>query len=360
MRTGQGTPLINIAWIDKLGRVTLARGVRPGGDVQSVYFPSSRLLWMLVARPHLPLDLTMPRHYVFASLDPSGAVHVAVGGKASWPIQTRSAMSFGGDWMPRGVFWTYNTFELLRPLGLNWVDARGDYHPPDQLALPFGGDPSMDMAPGSGPSLWTSVATHDSGNPLPDGIIRVDESRPAFRVRRYDLPAHVDVVGITQDEAGGYWFAYRDGRIAHIEARGSISTFRWQSRDDYPVAMVTATDRGVWVIGETTVDHFTAAGRLVSIASPGAWRTLRFPVAAVMSPCGVVWLSQTTGETTSELSSRRIPGVSQKGCMDAATIRWRSYTAGTRPEATSRGHTSIRSRAARHTSRAGSLRTLPV
>ena len=318
---------IDIAWIDRRGAVTLQRHLSFGGDVQSVYASSDQELWLLVARPRLAYTLVARRHYVYVSLSKNGKVHEVVATKAAqWPIQKRSWMSYGGLWMSHGVYWTYNTFEVLRPIGLNWATLKGKFNI-NNMFSPFVGNVSPSIAPGQGPSVWTLVNADAAGlvdvhgNPFADAVFRFDVSSALPQARHYSLAPQSNAQEITEDIEGGMWFAYRDGRLGRVDASGALDTYRWRKNyDGYPTALMTAPNRGVWVIGEDDIEHYTKNGKVAQYLLPIALRNVPRGLSAVVSPCGIFWFRRSTDDYAGVLSSWRIPGVAKKGCIDGSMV----------------------------------------
>jgi hypothetical protein len=283
---GTGAQTIDLLWLSRTGKIAARRRTHVDGYVQSVYAAPNWTVWFLVATPRLPHDLTTHRQYTFVGFTPHGYA------RAPWPAERETTASMGGLWMSRGVYWTYNTFDLLQPLGLNWADLAGRYHAPDDVAVPLAGDPSNDLAVGAYDTLWTSVATHDPGTLAPDGVVRIGVRDAKPNVRRFALPAHVDVAFMTQDSANDEWFAFRDGTVGFVDQSGSVRIFHRHAANSYPIAIVAAPSDGVWLLDTVTVERFDRRGRIDVERAPAAWRHLRFPVSATMSPCGVLWLLQ--------------------------------------------------------------------
>jgi streptogramin lyase len=112
---------------------------------------------------------------------------------------------------------------------------------------------------------------------------------------------------MTQDSANDEWFAFRDGTVGFVDQSGSVRIFHRHAANSYPIAIVAAPSDGVWLLDTVTVERFDRRGRIDVERAPAAWRHLRFPVSATMSPCGVLWLLQAADSPDAELKSYRFP-----------------------------------------------------
>ena len=164
-----------------------------------------------------------------------------------------------------------------------------------QFSLPTSGSWPMDVAVGSGGTVW--VTEHNANK-----VAKVSITGSGVSILEYGMwTSSSEPARIAKGPDGNMWVTEDNAQeVSKVTSAGAVTSYGWPNFN-YPVDIAAGPDGNLWVPGGTSdkVSMLTTSGAVTPYAFPGG----SLPVEITAGPDGNLWVTEAWGNRVAKLTT---------------------------------------------------------